>query len=112
MVLAVFGSYHKVNLPSGSLEVLGSLKTDIKHVVPDLPEVTRVKKVTAVFGQRNHIYEQALKTHEHHNAVHGYEMDVLRERVVGSYWSKPAYILAQVIEELAKPKCQRNHWIM
>lgn len=69
-------------------------------------------KVTALFGAQNELYEAAVRTHEEHNALHGYELKVLRERIVGSFWSKPAYLLSLVVSELAKPEAERKEWIM
>ena len=74
--------------------------------------VTRIKKVSAVLGERNDLYEAALKTHERHNALHGYQMTVLRQRIVSSYWSKPTYLLSQIVDELAKPAGHRSEWLM
>jgi len=90
------------------LEVIDHIKASTWHTT----HTPRIKKLSAVFGERNDIYEAALKTHMKHNDVHGYEMDILRERIVGSYWSKPAYMLAQVVEELAKPEGKRNDWLV
>lgn len=44
--------------------------------------------------------------------MHGYELKVLRERIVNNFWSKPAYLLSLVVEELAKPEQERTRWIM
>lgn len=76
------------------------------------PDTPRIKKLSAVMGDRNDIYEAALRTHERHNAIHGYQMEVLRERIIGSYWEKPAYLLSKIVEEMAKPAATRNHWLM
>ncbi|KAI7128283.1 hypothetical protein KC352_g31697, partial [Hortaea werneckii] len=72
----------------------------------------KVTKVTALFGEENEIYEAAIRTHDEHNRLHGYEMKVLREKVVSSFWSKPAYLLATLVDELAKPAEVRTEWIM
>ncbi|KAL1302812.1 hypothetical protein AAFC00_003150 [Neodothiora populina] len=72
----------------------------------------RIKKVSALIGERNHLYERALKTHERHNEIHGYEMQVLRERITSSYWAKPSWLLAMLVEELARPELERNEWLV
>ncbi|KAK6390078.1 hypothetical protein LTR65_005891 [Meristemomyces frigidus] len=71
-----------------------------------------VMKVTALFGQANELYEAAVRSHEEHNRLHGYELKVLRERIVDNFWSKPAFLLSLVVEELARPEGERTGWIM
>lgn len=73
---------------------------------------SKVTKVTALFGQENELYEAAIRSHEEHNRLHGYELKVLRERIVNNFWSKPAYLLSLIVEELAKPEEERTEWIM
>lgn len=108
LLLGLFQSIRSRSMPHSSLEVL----EDIKSATWRTPHTHRVKKVTALLGDRNDIYEAAVKTHERQNSLHGYEMEILRERIVSSYWSKPTYLLAQVVEEMAKPAGMRNEWIM
>lgn len=76
------------------------------------PSKSKVTKVTALFGQENELYEAAIRSHEEHNRLHGYELKVLRERIVNNFWSKPAYLLSLIVEELAKPEEERTEWIM
>ncbi|RDW59470.1 hypothetical protein BP6252_12557 [Coleophoma cylindrospora] len=58
------------------------------------------------------VYERALKGHDRHNKVHGYEMTVLRKQLLPGFWSKPAYILSRLLEELAKPDGERLEWLV
>ena len=60
----------------------------------------------------NPVYEQALKTHDKHNAAYGYDMTVLRRQLLPGFWSKPAYILSRLLEEMAKPEEERLEWIV
>lgn len=39
-------------------------------------------------------------------------MTVLRERIAPNYWIKPSYLLATMVEELAKPEADRNEWLV
>ena len=71
----------------------------------------RIKKVSALFGEPNYLYEAALATHERHNALHGYQMQVLRERIHASFLAKPAYLMSVLVEELAKPWDERMQWL-
>ncbi|KAK5134494.1 hypothetical protein LTR08_006411 [Meristemomyces frigidus] len=73
---------------------------------------SQVTKVTALFGQENELYEAAIRSHDEHDRLHGYGMKVLRERIVNNYWSKPAYLLSLIVEELAKPVEERTGWVM
>ena len=71
----------------------------------------RIKKVTALFGEPNYLYEAAIATHERHNALHGYQMQVLRQRIHASFLAKPAYLMSVLVEELAKPWDERVQWL-
>lgn len=73
---------------------------------------SRIMKVTALFGEPNELYEAAVRTHEEHDSLHGYDLKILRERIVGNFWSKPAYLLSLVVTELAKPEEDRTEWLM
>jgi hypothetical protein len=70
-----------------------------------------VGKVSMLYGD-NLVYEQALKTHDRHNLAHGYDMTVLRRQLLPGFWSKPAYILSRLLEEMAKPEDERLEWIV
>ena len=60
----------------------------------------------------NELYEGALRSHEEQNRLYKYEMKVLRKTIMNKYLSTPAYLLALVIEELAKPEEERMEWLM
>jgi hypothetical protein len=73
---------------------------------------TRIKKVTALFGEPNYLYEAAIASHERHNALHGYQMQVLRQRIHASFLSKPAFMMSILVAELAKPWDERVQWLV
>lgn len=77
-----------------------------------LGEQTRIGKVTILFGGDNPTYERALRTHDVHNRIHGYPMNVLRQGILNDVWTKPAYILSLLLRELSKPKGQRLEWLL
>lgn len=70
-----------------------------------------VGKVSMLYGD-NPTYEAALKGHERHNLAHGYDMTVLRRQLLPGFWSKPAYILSRLLEEMAKEEADRLEWIV
>ncbi|KEQ93288.1 glycosyltransferase family 34 protein [Aureobasidium subglaciale EXF-2481] len=74
-------------------------------------QAIRIKKVTALFGEPNYLYEGAIATHERHNALHGYQMQVLRQRIHASFLAKPAYLMSVLVEELNKPWDERMQWL-
>jgi hypothetical protein len=71
-----------------------------------------VGKITISFGEPDEVYERAIKSHELHNEKMGYPQFVLRERVLSGLWSKHAYIISVLVQELAKPEDQRLRWLM
>ena len=71
----------------------------------------RIAKCTIVFGDLNPVYERALQTHEVHNKKHGYPMYILRQSILDDVWTKPAYILSLILQELAKPAGERLEWL-
>ncbi|KAI9724824.1 MAG: hypothetical protein M1812_000100 [Candelaria pacifica] len=78
---------------------------------PFLGEQATIGKVTILFGGDNPTYERALRTHDVHNRIHGYPMNVLRQGILTDVWTKPAYILSLLLRELSKPKGQRLEWL-
>ena len=83
--------------------------------VPATPfsaSLATIGKVTIIFGGDNPTYERALKTHEHHNRVHGYPVHVLRHGILNDVWTKPAYILSLLLKELTKPPGKRLKWLL
>jgi len=73
---------------------------------------SRVGKVHAVFGEQNSVYERALALHRSHSELMGHPMFVLRERLLSGLWSKPAFILSIMLQELAKPEEERLAWLL
>ena len=69
-------------------------------------------KVTGLYGADNDLYEAAIASHGEHDRLHGYEMKVLREKIVNGHWSKPAYLLSLLVLELSKGVEKRAEWIM
>lgn len=65
-----------------------------------------------LYGEKNTLYERALAAHLPHNRNFGYSMYVLREKTLPGYWSKPAYILEQLLTELAMPAQKRLKWLV
>ena len=65
-----------------------------------------------LYGEKNALYERALAAHLPHNKNFGYPMYVLREKTLPGYWSKPAYILDQLLTELALPEKERLKWLV
>ncbi|KAJ9498896.1 hypothetical protein LTR99_005022 [Exophiala xenobiotica] len=71
-----------------------------------------IAKLSMLYGEPNPLYERALAAHTPHNRNFGYSMYVLREKTLPGYWSKPAYILDQLLAELALPEEQRLKWLV
>ncbi|KAI9678820.1 MAG: hypothetical protein M1817_005879 [Caeruleum heppii] len=67
-------------------------------------------KVTILFGDVP-TYERAVKTHEVQNTMYGYPINILRHGILDDVWTKPAYILALLLEQLAKPVEERLKWL-
>jgi hypothetical protein len=75
---------------------------------------TRIGKCTVLFdgdGNGNSYWERALRSHEDHDALHGYRLHVLRQQVLDDVWSKPAYVLSLLLRELSKPESERLEWL-
>lgn len=72
---------------------------------------SRVAKVSIVYGDVNSVYERALRTHKAHNNIHGYPFFIQRESILDGYWTKPAFLQAIILRELAKPKGRGIEWI-
>ncbi len=71
-----------------------------------------IGKLSMLYGETNALYERALAAHLPHNKNFGYSMYVLREKTLPGYWSKPAYILDQLLAELALPEDERLKWLV
>lgn len=73
---------------------------------------TRIGKCTILFNVGSSTYwERAIRTHEEHDRLNGYRLHVLREQILDTVWSKPAYILSLLLRELSKPEGERLDWI-
>jgi mannan polymerase II complex MNN10 subunit len=57
-------------------------------------------------------YERAQLGHIEHNSIHGYPEFVLRKALTTDIWSKPAYLLSIILEELAKPAREHLEWLL
>lgn len=71
-----------------------------------------IGKVTMVFNARDPTYIRALQTHEAHDRRFGYPLLILRHSILDDVWSKPAYILAALLEEMRKPERDRLKWLL
>lgn len=87
----------------------------IAEGIPDherLGARTRIGKCTILFNVGGSTYwERAIRTHEEHDRINGYRLHVLREQILDTVWSKPAYILSLLLRELSKPEGERLDWI-
>ena len=73
--------------------------------------IPTIGMVTMLYGEPDPVYEQALQTHIEHGELHGYRLTVLRQKLLGRCWSKPAYLLSLVLTELQKPVKERLEWL-
>ena len=71
-----------------------------------------IGKVTILFHGRDPTYIRAIQTHQAHNRLHGYPLLALRHAILDGIWSKPAYLLAVLLEEMRKPDGQRLKWLL
>jgi hypothetical protein len=76
------------------------------------PSFPRFGKITATFGEPDPPYENAIASHKLHNDIHGYPHFILREQMLRGLWSKHAYILTIIGNELAKPENERLEWVL
>ena len=73
---------------------------------------SKIAKITMLYGDSpNPAYERALQSHALHADMHGYPLFVLRQKMLGRLWTKPAWILSTVLAELAKPPRERLEWL-
>ncbi|KAI9806044.1 MAG: hypothetical protein M1833_004451 [Piccolia ochrophora] len=100
--------------PFGS--ATGSKDVGEELIEPETLEIDSqptIGKVTILFGgDVNPTYERALSTHETHNRKHNYPMHVLRHGILNDVWTKPAYILSLLLQELTKPESERLKWLL
>lgn len=76
------------------------------------PAFPRFAKITATFGEPDPPYEEAIASHKLHNEIHNYPQFILREQMLKGLWSKHAYILSIIGNELAKPLEERLEWVL
>jgi hypothetical protein len=76
------------------------------------PPFPKFGKITATFGEPDPPYENAIASHNLHNQIHGYPHFILREQMLRGLWSKHAYILTIIGNELAKPENERLKWVL
>jgi hypothetical protein len=72
---------------------------------------SKIAKVSMLYGEPNAAYERAMQTQLYHADKHGYEVHILREKLLGRLWSKPAYLLSLLLNELQRPVTERLHWL-
>ncbi|KAH8749847.1 hypothetical protein F5882DRAFT_525098 [Hyaloscypha sp. PMI_1271] len=87
-------------------------KTSFKLEGNTNPRESAVGKVHAVFGELNPTYERALRLHEAHSLQMGHPVFILRERILSGLWSKPAFVLATILQEMSKPEDVRLKWLL
>ncbi|KAF1844373.1 glycosyltransferase family 34 protein [Cucurbitaria berberidis CBS 394.84] len=72
----------------------------------------RIAKATIHYDRSNALYSQALALHEGHNKQFGYEMHVLRRRIVRGALNRLLFVQQLIITELQKREEERVEWIM
>ncbi|KAK4985235.1 hypothetical protein LTR50_006083 [Elasticomyces elasticus] len=76
---------------------------------------SKLAKVTMLFYDKpsrdSRAYESALSGHRRHDLRYGYHHFVLRQAIVEGMWSKQAYLLSILLQELAKPRIARLEWL-
>jgi len=78
----------------------------------DLEKPQTIGKATLNFHGDDSTFIRAHKTHELHNERYGYPMFVLQEPIVEGNFSKPAYLLSVILDELRKPEGRRLKWLL
>lgn len=83
---------------------------------PSATKRAETGKVTVNFGGDNDgdsaVYARAIASHARHNEIWGYPQFELREQVVGGLWSKHAFIMSVLVQELAKKEGERLEWLL
>lgn len=69
-------------------------------------------KISMCYGDPPLVYARALARQRLHNDMHGYDMFLLREKLLSRLWSKPAYILGVMLKEMEKPAEERLQWLL
>ena len=97
--MPTFRTIHSQALFNGSLPTERPVSTLSKPPPPPI----RIVKVSVLFGDNSSAKQRALRTHEVHNRMHGYEMAVARRSILDDAWTKPAYVLPIILRDLARP---------
>ncbi len=87
--------------------------------------MSRIAKVTVAANKLDsEVIHRALQTHKLHNARHGYKHFIAMNEAVSGLiendrykrprgaWTKPAYLLAILVDELQKPESERLEWLL
>ena len=99
--------------PNGSTSAVNYTLGDPFDVPPGsslYKSAPRIAKCTISFNY-NPVYERALRTHDSHNQMHNYPLYINRQSILDDVWTKPAWILALILRELARPPVERLEWL-
>lgn len=76
---------------------------------------SRVGKVTSIWYEASSLtsqaYELALLSHKRHDETFGYKHFVQRRGAIEKLWSKHAYLIHLLVQELNKPPADRLDWL-
>jgi hypothetical protein len=72
----------------------------------------RIAKATVLYDGSGRMYDMALKLHEAHNKWFGYDMHVLRSKIVKGGLNQALWLQQLIIEELQKPVEEPLEWIL
>jgi hypothetical protein len=72
----------------------------------------RIAKATILYEGSHDMYENALQLHEAHNERFGYDMHVLRSRIVRRGLNKALWLQQLITAELQKPVEEQVEWIL
>jgi hypothetical protein len=72
----------------------------------------RIAKATILYEGSHGMYDLALKLHNAHNERFGYNMHVLRSRIVKGGLNKALWLQQLIIAELQKPVEEQVEWIL
>lgn len=85
--------------------------------VDDLPThlYSRIGKVTSLYYEKSssssQAYERALLSHKKHDEHFGYKHFIQRRNAIDRFWSKHAYLIHLLVQELNKPAAERLEWL-
>jgi hypothetical protein len=72
----------------------------------------KVGKVHMIFGDLSQMYERAIISHQKHADEMGHPIFLLREKLLGGLWSKPAHLMSVILTEMSKSEEERLKWIL